>query len=78
MDILSPIKAIEYDLKTKFYYKNNVETIWTIDDIVYSHKSKRWCYKTSYYNDSIDSGRLSRDVDAFEESVKKGQIIIKQ
>lgn len=34
-----------------------------IDDVVYSTEKGKWVVKASYYNDSIDSGRMSFDED---------------
>lgn len=64
LDSISKVPDVEID--SHFIKKGDVNTIWTIKDIVYSTKLGKWRIKGSYYNDSIDSGSYDWSYDDFE------------
>lgn len=69
---------LKYKIGDKFVYRNPAEepswrtepTIFSIDDILYSLKDNKIVIKYSYYNDSIDSGSGTMDLDEFEQEYK--------
>ena len=69
---------IKYYIGEEFIYKNSEDepswrtspTIFTIDDIIFSLKDNKIKIKYSWYNDSIDSGYGTADIDEFEKDYK--------
>lgn len=69
---------LQYKIGDEFVYRNSAEepswrvepTIFSIDDILYSLKDNKIVIKYSYYNDSIDSGSGTMDLDEFEQDYK--------
>lgn len=65
---------LKYSIGEEFIYKDPEDeaewrtrpTIFTITDIVYSFKADKIKIEFSWYNDSIDSGSGSVDLDEFE------------
>lgn len=69
---------IKYYIGEKFTYRNPEDdaiwrkspTIFTIDDILFSLKDNKIKIEYSWYNDSIDSGYGTADIDEFEKDYK--------
>lgn len=69
---------LKYKIGDEFVYRDPAEepswrtepTIFSIDDILYSLKDNKLIIKYSYYNDSIDSGSGTVDLDEFEQDYK--------
>ena len=80
----SPISSFGFDIGTKvrrkpvpfdsdewedeWDYNNAMNTVYTIDDFVFSLKDESWKVKYSYYNDSIDSGSCTATIEYFLEN----------
>jgi hypothetical protein len=46
---------------------DTTDTVWNINDILYSTAKGKWIVHSSYYNNSIDCGERDWDIDDFND-----------